>query len=277
MIHIVTSDGSCPSLDGQSFNKHWWVFGFNDGCDSDSADLIVSAVGVCSAASRTHRFGGRTGSNQGARSKVNRASRTQHDSTIFATCTRLIISCIWYVVICSQIQFFSAVFIHFPEILSERSRQQRRHLQKSKKNSKHAESTAENLGSQFLHTYMLNLSASCSKCRFFGLCAWLGELCLKTLFVPFPFILRFSFWTRLCPACIPACHSAGCWNVNMAVCNMKQLNFGLKQASSYSVTLRARFLTHVLRGTWLSWHCLFVVWCCVFKWQGSWKRSWKYR
>ena len=199
MIHIVTSDGSCPSLDGQSFNKHWWVFGFNDGCDSDSADLIVSAVGVCSAASRTHRFGGRTGSNQGARSKVNRASRTQHDSTIFATCTRLIISCIWYVVICSQIQFFSAVFIHFPEILSERSRQQRRHLQKSKKNSKHAESTAENLGSQFLHTYMLNLSASCSKCRFFGLRAWLGKLCLKTLFVPFPFILRFSFWTRLCP------------------------------------------------------------------------------
>ena len=80
-------------------------------------------------------------------------------------------------------------------------------------------------------------------------CAWLGNLCLKALFVPFPSIsIHFVFWflSKTVSRTIPACHFAGCWNANMAVCKMKQLNFGLKQASG---TLRARKLTHVLRGT----------------------------
>lgn len=61
---------------------------------------------------------------------------------------------------------------------------------------------------------------------------------LKNIVCSVSIYFAFFFLNKTVPRTIPA---TGCWNANMAVCNMKQLNFGLKQASSYSVTLRARF------------------------------------
>ncbi len=152
MIHIVTTDGSCLSLQGQSFDKK---------CEFLVSTMVTIVPIIlfklwrsllsCKQNARVwrqNRFEPRC-LQQSESCLTNSYDVDQHDSTIFAIYEY---QCLFDLF--NHVQFFSAIY--FPEILWERLRQQRRHLQKSKKNSKHAKSTAENLGSQFLHhTYML--------------------------------------------------------------------------------------------------------------------------